>query len=118
MNGFVEALEEGDGGVDLRGLEAQRKGQLARLPCAKADGRIDGLFEDGLGSLGGDLFNLHAAGLRGHEDQLACSAVEHDAEIELAIDGRSLFNQQPLHLLPLRAGLVRDQRHAENVFGV
>ena len=57
----------------------------------------------------GDFFNLHAAGLRSHEDQLAGGAVEHDAEIELAIDGRGLFDQQPLHLLALRAGLVRHQ---------
>ena len=116
--GLVEALEEGDGLVDLRGLEAEREGQLARLPCAKADGRIDGLLEDGFGSLGGDLFNLHAAGLRGHEDQLAGGAVEHDAEIKLAVDGRGFFNQQPLHLLALRAGLVGDELHAEDVLGV
>ncbi len=73
---------------------------------------------DGLGGLGGHLFNLHAAGLRGHEDQLAGGAVEHDAEIKLAVDGRGLLDQQPLHLLALRAGLVRHQLHAENVLGV
>ena len=32
---LVEALEEGDRGVDLRGLEAERKGQLAGLPWPK-----------------------------------------------------------------------------------
>ncbi len=64
------------------------------------------------------LFNLHAAGLRRHEDQLARRAVQHDAEIKLAIDSRGLFNQQPLHLLPLRAGLVRHQLHAEDVLRV
>ena len=45
-------------------------------------------------------------------------AVEHDAEIELAVDGRGLFDQQALHLLALRPGLVRDELHAENVLGV
>ena len=73
---------------------------------------------DGLGSFGGDFFNLHAAGLGGHEDQLAGSAVEDDAEIKFAIDGRGLFNQKALHLLALRAGLVGDERHAENGFDV
>ena len=101
--GLVEALEERDRLVDLRGLEAEREGQLARLPCAEADGRVDGLLEDGLGSLGGDLFDLHAAGLRGHEDQLAGGAVEHDAEVELAVDGGGFFDEQPLDLLALRA---------------
>ena len=70
------------------------------------------------GVFGGDFFDLHAAGLRGHEDQLAGGAVEHDAEIKLAIDGGGLFDQQPLDLLALRAGLVSDQLHAEDVLGV
>ena len=39
-------------------------------------------------------------------------------EVQLAVDGRGLFDQQPLHLLALRAGLVGHQRHAENVLGV
>ena len=116
--GLVEALEEGHRLVDLRGLESQREGQLARLPRAEAHGRVDGLLEDGLGSLGGDFFNLHAAGLRSHEDQLAGGAVEHDAQIELAFNGRGLFDQQPLHLLALGTGLVGDQLHAENVLDV
>ena len=76
------------------------------------------LLEDGVGIFRRDFLDLHAAGLRSHEDQLAGRAIEHDAEIELAVDGRRLFHQQPLHLLPLRAGLVRHQLHAENVFGV
>ena len=44
-------------------------------------------------------------------------AVEHDAEIQLARDGQRLFDQQPLHLLALGAGLVRDQRHAQHLLG-
>ncbi len=100
------------------GLSAKREGQLARLPCAETDSGIDGLFVDGLRRLRGDFFNLHAAGLRSHEDQFAGGAVEHDAEIKLAIDGRRFFNQQPLHLLPLRAGLVRHQLHAQDVLDV
>ena len=46
------------------------------------------------------------------------AAIEHDAEVELAFDGRRLFNQQPLHLLALGSGLVSDQRHPEDVLGV
>ena len=44
-------------------------------------------------------------------------AVEHDAEIQFARDGQRLFNQQPLHLLALGPGLVRDQRHAQHLLG-
>ena len=33
--------------------------------------------------------------------------VEHNAEIEFAIDRRRLLDQQALHPLPLRPGLVR-----------
>ena len=29
-------------------------------------------------------------------------AIENDAEIELAVDGRGLLDEKPLHLLPLR----------------
>jgi len=53
-----------------------------------------------------------------HEDELADGAVEHDAEVEFAIDGRGLLNQQPLHLLALRASLVGDELHTENLLDV
>ena len=49
---------------------------------------------------------------------LRCGAIEHDAEVQLAIDRRSLLDEQPLHLLALRAGLVRDELHAEDLLGV
>ena len=44
-------------------------------------------------------------------------AIEHDAEVELARDGQRLFDQQALDLLALRAGLVRDQLHAQHLVG-
>ena len=65
-----------------------------------------------------DLFDFHAAGLRGHEDHLRTRAVEHNAQIQLAGDSRAGFNQQPLHSLPGGAGLVRHQLHAENLLRV
>ena len=97
------------------GLQAQRERQLARLVGLKPDRRVDVVLEDRVGILGRDFFDLHAAGLRGHEDQLGGRAVEHDAQVQLAFDGRRLFDQQPLHLLALRPGLVRDQLHAEDL---
>ena len=44
-------------------------------------------------------------------------AIEHDAEIEFALDGQRLFDQQALHDAAFGTGLVRDQRHAEHLFG-
>ena len=118
LMGFVQALQKDDCRIDLGRLEPQGKGQLARLPRAKTNHWIDDFLEDGLGSLGRHDFDLHASGLRGHEDQPAGRAIEHNAEIKLAVDGRRLLDQQPLHLLALRAGLVRYQRHAQDIFGV
>ena len=68
-----------------------------------------------------DLFYLHATGLRGHEDDPGAGAVEHETEIQLACDGRARLDEQALHLLPLRAGLVGDDHHriarGEELFG-
>ena len=44
-------------------------------------------------------------------------AIEDDAEIKFALDGQRLFDQQPLHDAAFGAGLMRDQRHAENFLG-
>ena len=48
---------------------------------------------------------------------LPLRAVEHDAEVEFALDGQRLFDQQALHDAAFGAGLVRDQRHAEDLVG-
>ncbi len=75
----------------------------------------DVLLDDRVGIFGRDLFDLHAARRRGHEHQPSRTAVEHDAEIQLARDGQRLLNQQPLHFLALGTGLVRDQFHPEDL---
>ena len=115
---LVQALEEAHRLINLRGLQAQREGQLACLPCAKAHCRVDRLLEDGLRRFSRDLFNLHAAGLRSHKHQLARGAVQHNAQVELAVNRRGLFDKQTLHLLPLRPGLVRHQLHAQDGLGI
>ena len=60
---LVKALEECHRVVDLRRLQPQGKGQLARLPCAKAHRRIDRLLENGVRILRRHFLNLHAARL-------------------------------------------------------
>ena len=74
-------------------------------------------LQDQLGRLRGDLFDVHAARGRGHEHGLALHAVEHDAEVEFALDRQRLFDQQALHDAAFGAGLVRDQRHAQDLVG-
>ena len=96
-----------------RNADAER--QLARLKRRQAQARIEGFLQDQLRRFGGDLFDLHAARRRRHEYRLALRAVEHDAEIQLALDGQRLFDQQALHDAAFRTGLVRDQFHAQHL---
>ena len=46
---------------------------------------------------------------------LPVRAIEHDAEVQFLLDRQRLFDQQPLHQAAFGPGLVRDQRHAENL---
>ncbi len=110
-------MHEGDGLVDLGGFEAEFEGEGAGLVGLEADGGVDVFLVDELGGGVGDLFDLHAAGLRGHEDDLGGGAVEDEAEVELAVDGGALFDEEALDLLSGGAGLVGDELHAEDGFG-
>src|SRR5215212_8962675 len=113
----VERLHELGRLVDERRGQSQPEGELARLEGAEADGRVDGLLQNQFGRVGGDLFDVHAAGRGGHEDGAPRRAVEHDAEVELLINREPLFDEQRAHLAPLGAGLVRDELHAEYLAG-
>jgi len=62
------------------------------------------------------LFDLHAARGRCHEGNLARRAPARCRDTAL-YRGQRLFDQQPLHHAPFRAGLVRNQRHAKNLLG-
>ncbi len=48
---LIQALQESNSLIDLRRFESKRKSELARLPCAEANRRIDRLFKDGIGIL-------------------------------------------------------------------
>ena len=99
----------------LAGGNADAEGQFARLKGAEAEAGLDGFLQDQLRRLGGDLFDVHAAGRGRHEDGLALHAVEHDAEVEFALDGQGFFDQQALHDAAFGTGLVGDQRHAQDL---
>src|SRR5436305_1241652 len=89
--------------------------KFAGLEGLKADRRINRLLENCIWILRGNLFDLHSTGRGGHEDQLRRRTIQHNAEVQLALDGQSLFNQQALHLLSLRPGLMCDQLHAKDL---
>jgi len=52
-----------------------------------------------------------------HEHRSRRGPVYHDPEIKFALDRQGLFDQEPLHDLALRASLVRDQAHAQDLVG-
>ena len=63
----------------------------------------------------GDLLDLDAALFADHQDDALRGAIEDQAEIQLAIDGEAFLDQQARDLLAGRAGLIRDQRLAEQL---
>ena len=111
-------LQQEAGGV-LGGVAGAARGR--RPGCAPgrraspAPGRR--LLQDLLRGLGGDLLDVHAALGRGHHHHPAGAAVDQHADVELAGDVHALLDQQALDLLAARAGLVRDQVHAEDLLG-
>ena len=95
----------------------QAVGHARRLEGREADGGIDGLLEDLVRHLGGDLLDLHAALLRPHHDDARRLAVEHEGEIVLLLDVRAGLDEQAVHDLAGRARLFRDERLAEELLG-
>ena len=93
------------------------KARLRALKCRQPITRFERLFQNQLRRFRRDLFDLHPTRGRSHENRLANGAVEHDAEIEFALDRQRLFHQQALHDAAFGAGLVRHQPHAQNLLG-
>src|SRR5262245_38343959 len=108
---------------ELRGLadqlrrQAQPEHQIARLERLHADGRRDVFLQNLFGGLGRDLLDVHAAGGRGHEDQLRDRAIEQHSQIELLFDFQTLFDEQRAHGAAFGTGLMRDQIHSDHLFG-
>ncbi len=90
--GVVERRHDFDRLADLRPLEAEREGELARLVRGKAETRVDVFLEDLLGRLLGDLLDLDAAFLADHQREALARAIQHDAEVQLALDPEALLD--------------------------
>ena len=81
----------------------------------QAHRRLDDDLQDGVGLVLGDLLDLHAAALGGDDADSLGLAIEHIAEIELALERLSHFDIDPLHGLALGPGLDGDQTLAEQL---
>ena len=75
--------------------------------------RVDREGHDLLGRVVRDLLDVHAAFGRDHERDARGFAVDQRREIELAVDRRAFLDVEPVDLLAVRPGLVRDQHRAE-----
>ena len=77
---------------DLLAREAEAVGDLSADMGHVAGGRIDMDGDDLLRGLGGDLLDVHAAGLGGDEGDAAVGAVDEHRQVELALDLRAVLD--------------------------
>ena len=99
----------------LRPFQAERERQLPRLERREADGRIDMLLEDPIRLLFRDLLDVHPALRADHQHRAAGRPVENHAEIELPGDLEPFLDEDPAHDASFRAGLMGDERHAQDL---
>ncbi len=113
--GVVERQHHLDALLERIAAQAEREAELLRLERLQADAWIDEDLVDLLGMLFGDLLDLDAALFADHEDDALRGAIEDEPEIQLAIDGETFFDEEPKDLLAAGAGLIRDERLAEQL---
>ena len=65
----------------------------------------------------GHFLDVHAAFGGDHEGDARGFAIDQRGQIEFAVDGRAFLDIEPVDLLAVRAGLMRDQRRAEDARG-
>src|SRR5207344_2785641 len=101
--------------LHLLDAEPKIEGELACLEGLQTHGRLDDHLQDHLGLFLRDLLDLHAATLRDDHPDALGFAVEHVAQIELAIERLGHLDIDALHGLAFRAGLNRDQTFPEQI---
>ncbi len=69
------------------------------------------------GRLVGDFLDVHAAFGGNHESHARGFPVDQRGQIEFAVDGRAFLDVEPVDLLAVRAGLMGNQRRAEDARG-
>src|SRR3546814_16406820 len=77
--------------------------------------RVDGGLQDLLRMRGGNFLDFHAALGRGHHGDLRGSAVDQEAQVELALDVAAFLDIEALDQLALGAGLMGDRSEERRV---
>ena len=103
--------------LDLVALQAQLEGQLAALVRLRADQRVDGSLEDLLGSVVGDLLDVHATFGGSHEHDAAAGTIDDGAEVQLLVDVGAGLHQDLADRLAVGVGLVGHQVLAQPLLG-
>ena len=93
------------------------EGEFTRFEGLKTDGRLDDHLHDRIRVGLDDLFDLHAAAARADDADTLGLAVEHIAQIELALERRGKLDVNPVDWLAFGACLEGDQALAEEVVG-
>ncbi len=113
----VERLQERHRRVDQFRRKPQAERELARVIGLKTRLGANRFAQNRFGMLLRDFFDFHAARGAGHEHRRAHRAVHEHAEVKLALDVEAFFDQQAADDAAFRAGLRRDELHAQDAFG-
>ena len=98
-----------DGLIHDGGLEIHTEGHAPGLEGHEAHHRVNELFEYLLRRFRRDLLDVHAAFFRPHHHHFRRLAVDDETQIVFLLDVRPFLDEEAVHLLALRAGLMRDQ---------
>ena len=82
----VETAKDGHGLREERAREPEGRGELAALEVLEADGGIDRLPHDRLGSEVGDPLDLDASERRSDQRDALCGPVDDERDVELSVD--------------------------------
>ena len=109
--GLPELDEDVGDGVDQLGRELRGGGDLLGLGEVDALDRVDRHLGERLGTLGGELLDLHPALVGGHGEEGAVGAVEQVGDVVLLLDVRARVDEHAVHRVALDV-------HAQDLLGV
>ena len=101
--------------IDLLTGQAQAEGHDAALVGLQTGGRMHVHADQLFRRLFGDFFDVHAAGGRDDEGDVALVAVQHQADVQLALDLRAGLDEHLVDGQTFRPGLVGVQTTAEHL---
>ena len=102
---------------DLLAFEPQAEGEHAACEGCRPAAGLNVHADDLLRRVRGDFLDVHAAGGRRDEGDVALVAIEHQAQVQLALDLRAFLDEHLANRQAFGAGLVRHQALAEHGLG-